>query len=283
MRISRDKPFTSSRDAFSLISPGAEVLFNGVILSPLVYILVFCAAFVGSGLKAVGGFGFATLTTPTVAIFWDVPTAIAVISIPTLCTSLMNAWRTRAAVQEGLRPFIPFFSMSLVGLGVGLTILLNTDPRLMKFILGAFLIGQIVWQWMQPEKSAPEDSLKRSLGMGAVAGLMLGTINIPSHVIASYLTGMKISKERYLFVLSASQVVLRVAAIASIAAAGYIDSTALWLILVLTAPVLLGFFVGTKIYHIFTDQLFFRIVTAVLFIMGVLLLVMNFEALAAFF
>ena len=76
---------------------------------------------------------------------------------------------------------------------------------------------------------------------------------------------------------------LRVAAIASIAAAGYIDSTALWLILVLTAPVLLGFFVGTKIYNIFTDQLFFRIVTAVLFIMGVLLLVMNFEAFVAFF
>ena len=252
-------------------------------MSPLVFILVFCSAFVGSGLKAVGGFGFATLTTPTVAIFWDVPTAIAVISIPTLCTSLMNAWRTRAAVHEGLRPFIPFFSMSLVGLGVGLTILLNTDPRLMKFILGAFLICQIIWQWMQPEKSAPEDSLKRSLGMGAIAGLMLGAINIPSHVIASYLTGMKISKERYLFVLSASQVVLRVAAIASIAAAGYIDETALWLILVLTAPVLLGFFVGTKIYHIFTDQLFFRIVTIILFIMGVLLLVMNFEGLAAFF
>ena len=283
MRTSRDEPSAPSRDAFSLISPGAQVLFDGVILSPLVFILVFCSAFVGSGLKAVGGFGFATLTTPTVAIFWDVPTAIAVISIPTLCTSLMNAWRTRAAVQEGLRPFIPFFSMSLVGLGIGLTILLNTDPRLMKFILGAFLICQIIWQWMQPEKSAPEDSLKRSLGMGAVAGLMLGTINIPSHVIASYLTGMKISKERYLFVLSASQVVLRVAAIASIAVAGYIDSTALWLILVLTAPVLLGFFVGTKIYHIFTDQLFFRIVTIILFIMGVLLLVMNFEALAAFF
>ena len=252
-------------------------------MSPLVYILVFCAAFVGSGLKAVGGFGFATLTTPTVAIFWDLPTAIAVISIPTLCTSLMNAWRTRVAVHEGLRPFIPFFSMSLVGLAAGLTILLNTDPRLMKFILGAFIICQIVWQWLQPEKPAPEDSLKRSLGMGAVAGLMLGTINIPSHVIASYLTGMNISKERYLFVLSTSQVVLRIAAIASIAAAGYIGATALWLILILTTPVLLGFFVGTKIYNIFTDQAFFRIVTLILFIMGSVLVVMNYEGIAAIF
>ena len=251
-------------------------------MSPLIFVLVFCAAFIGSGLKAVGGFGFATLTTPTVAIFWDLPTAIAVISIPTLCTSLMNAWRTRAAIHEGIRPFIPFFSMSLFGLAVGLTILLNTDPRLMKFILGAFLICQIGWQWFQPDKPAPEDSLKRSLGMGTVAGLMLGTINIPSHVIASYLTGMKISKERYLFVLSASQVVLRVAAIASIAAAGYIGATALWLILILTTPVLLGFFVGTKIYNIFTDQLFFRLVTAILFLMGVLLILMNFRGLAVF-
>lgn len=251
-------------------------------MSSFAFIAVFCAAFIGSGLKAVGGFGFATLTTPVVAIFWDVPTAIAVISVPTLCTSLMNAWRVREAVHEGLRSFVPFFAMSLVGLAVGLTILLNADPHLMKFILGAFLICQLVWQWTHPEKSAPEDSLTRSLGMGAIAGLMLGTINVPSHVIASYLTGMKISKERYLFVLSASQVVLRVAAIASIATAGFIDSRALWLILVLTTPVLLGFFVGTKIYSIFTDQLFFRIITIVLFLMGVVLVVMNAKALAIF-
>ncbi len=252
-------------------------------MTPFAFIVVFCAAFVGSGLKAVGGFGFATLTTPTVAIFWDVPTAIAVISIPTLCTSLMNAWRTREAVREGLRPFVPFFSASLAGLAVGLTILLNADPQLMKFILGAFLICQLLRQWLIPEKPAPEDSLRRSLGMGAVAGLMLGTINIPSHVIAAYLTGMKISKERYLFVLSASQVVLRVAAIASIWAAGFIGPKALWLILALTVPVLLGFFVGTRIYGVFTDKAFFRIVTAVLFVMGVVLVAMNAKALAVLY
>ena len=67
------------------------------------YFIVFCAAFVGSGLKAVGGFGFATLTTPTVSLFWDVPTAIVVISIPTLVTSLFNCWRTRDAAKEGFQ------------------------------------------------------------------------------------------------------------------------------------------------------------------------------------
>ncbi len=251
-------------------------------MTSLAFLFVFCAAFVGSGLKAVGGFGFATLTTPAVALFWDVPTAIAVISIPTLCTSLMNAWRTRGAVREGLRPFLPFFVTSLAGLAVGLAALLNADPRLMKFILGAFLICQLLRQWLRPEKKAPEASLRRSLGMGAVAGLMLGTINIPSHVIAAYLTGMNVSKERYLFVLSASQVVLRVAAIASIWAAGFIGPTALWLILALTAPVLLGFFVGTRIYGAFTDKAFFRIVTAALFVMGVVLVSMNAKALAVF-
>ena len=73
------------------------------------------------------------------------------------------------------------------------------------------------------------------------------------------------------------------AAIASIAAAGYIGATALWLILILSTPVLLGFFVGTKIYNIFTDQAFFRIVTGVLFLMGVILLVMNYEGVAVIF
>ena len=40
---------------------------------------------------------------------------------------------------------------------------------------------------------------------------------------------------------------------------------------------------GTKIYNIFTDQLFFRIVTIILFVMGALLVVMNFEGIYAFF
>ncbi|MDP6277577.1 MAG: hypothetical protein QGI11_03575, partial [Nitrospinota bacterium] len=90
-------------------------------------LLVFLAAFVGSGLKAIGGFGFATLTTPAVAIFWSVPTAIAVISVPTLLTSLLNGWRTRSAAAEGLVPFAPFFLAGLAGLALGLTVLFNAD------------------------------------------------------------------------------------------------------------------------------------------------------------
>jgi len=245
-------------------------------------VFVFLAAFIGSGLKAIGGFGFATLATPAIAIFWDIPTAIAVISVPNVITSFLNGWRTRSALEEGLTPFLPFFFAALGGLGVGLTILFNADPRLLKLALGIFLIGQVVWQWKRKsEAPLPENSRLRSVGMGLVAGAMLGTINMPSHVIASYLTGMQISKQRYLFVMSAIQVVLRAAAVASLVAAGVFT----WEVSALTAavfiPVLLGYLAGSRMYEWFPDRVYLRLVLGLILIMAVSLVVANGESILA--
>ena len=228
------------------------------------YFIVFCAAFVGSGLKAVGGFGFATLTTPTVSLFWDVPTAIVVISIPTLVTSLFNCWRTRDAAKEGFSIFLPFFLSSLIGLGIGLTILLNMNPNLMKFILGLYLIIQISWDHFNESETKKKDStFKRSIGMGGIAGLMLGTVGMPSHVIASYLAGMNLSKNRYLFILSSTQVILRVTTIAFLQSR-LVGKEVIGLTVVMFIPVLLGFIVGTKIYKFLTDKIFFAIVKIII-------------------
>jgi uncharacterized membrane protein YfcA len=239
-------------------------------------LLVFIAAFIGSGLKAVGGFGFATLTTPAVALSWDVPTAIAVISIPTMLTSVLNGWRTREALEEGLGPFLPFFAASVAGLAIGLTVLFSADAGFMKFFLGTFLIVQILWQWTHPEKAKPpEDTPVRGVVMGLLAGAMLGTVGMPSHIIAAHLTGMNLSKTRYLFVLSVSQVALRIAAIGALFMAGAYSGDAVWLMLAVSVPVFSGFFLGTKLFGWLPERAFFRTVTAILLIMAISLVVAN--------
>ncbi len=239
-------------------------------------LLVFIASFVGSGLKAIGGFGFATLTTPAVALFWDVPTAIAVISVPTMLTSILNGWRAREALPEGFKPFIPFFLASIAGLGIGLTLLLKADPGMMKFILGAFLLGQVIWQWVHRESAKPpENSPARAVGMGAVAGVMLGTVGMPSHIIASYLTGLRLSKSRYLLVLSVSQVCLRLVAVASLLAAGAYSREAVWLMIAVSVPVFMGYFAGSRLYDWLPEKAFFRTVLAILLAMAVSLVVGN--------
>ncbi len=239
-------------------------------------LLVFVAAFIGSGLKAIGGFGFATLTTPAVALFWDVPTAIAVISIPTMLTSILNGWRTRAAYKEGFRPFLPFFLASLAGLAIGLTVLFSADARFMKFFLGAFLIGQVLWQWTHPEKAKlPENSPIRGMGMGLLAGVMLGTVGMPSHIIATYLTGLHLSKSRYLFILSISQVALRTVVVASLFAAGTYSEGAVGLMVAITVPVFVGYFLGTRLFDWLPEKVFFRTVMVILLIMAASLVVAN--------
>jgi len=243
-------------------------------------LLVFIASFIGSGLKAIGGFGFATLTTPAVALFWDVPTSIAVISVPTMLTSLLNGWRSRDALEEGLKPFIPFFLGGIAGLGAGLTFLLKSDPGMMKFILGAFLLGQVIWQWLHREsEKPPENTPGRAAGMGAVAGVMLGTVGMPSHIIASYLTCLRLSKSRYLFILSFSQVCLRLVAVASLFMAGAYSREAVWLMLAVSIPVFMGYFAGTRLYDWLPEKAFFRTVLAILLVMALSLVAGNANAL----
>jgi len=242
----------------------------------MAYLLLLFASFIGSGLKAVGGFGFATLTTPVVALFWNVPIAIAVISIPTLLMSLLNAWRTREAIHEPMKPYLFFFVASLLGLGFGLIFLLQADARLMKLFLGAFIVGQTLLYLVKvTKKSSPRHSSLRSGGMGLLAGIMLATVNMPSHVIATYLSGLDISKGTYLFILSACQVALRAIAILSLFLAGIYTPEALWLVVVVSLPVLFGYVLGTRFYNWLSDRLFFQIILGILLVMGALLVYQN--------
>ena len=59
-----------------------------------------------------------------------------------------------------------------------LTFLLKTDPGMMKFILGVFLLGQVIWQWIHRENAhPPENSPVRAIGMGAFSGSVCGVIS----------------------------------------------------------------------------------------------------------
>ena len=239
-------------------------------------LLLIIASFVGSSLKAVGGFGFATLATPIIAFFWDVPTAIAVISIPTLLLSFLNAWRSREGRHIPITPFYPFLVATLVGMGLGFTFLLGTNPHLMKILLGLFLIIQTIWQIVaRKNNTTQKNSHPRSLLMGFLAGIMLATVNMPSHMIAAYLSGLKISKHSYLFLLSGCQVVLRTLAIILLFFAGTYTMNTVGLVVAVTIPVLLGYLLGALIFRRLPDRLFFRIISGILLAMGLLLIVQN--------
>ncbi len=193
-----------------------------------------------------------------------------------MLTSVLNGWRTREALEEGLIPFLPFFAAGIAGLAIGLTVLFSADARFMKFFLGAFLITQVLWQWTHPDKAKPpEDSPIRGVVMGLLAGAMLGTVGMPSHIIAAHLTGMNLSKTRYLFVLSLSQVALRAAAIGSLFMAGAYSEDAVWLMIAVSVPVFSGFFLGTKLFGWLPERAFFRTITAILLIMAISLVVAN--------
>jgi uncharacterized membrane protein YfcA len=250
----------------------------------MAYLLLFFASFVGSGLKAVGGFGFATLTTPVVALFWNVPMAIAVISIPTLGMSLLNAWRTREAPREPMKPHLLFLGMCLIGLGFGLFFLLRTDARLMKLLLGAFIVGQTLFYLLRVggKTTSPYSSV-RSASMGVLTGIMLATVNMPSHLLATYLSGLNISKGTYLFMLSTLQVILRGIAIFSLFLAGIYTPEALWLIAVVSLPVLVGYALGTRFYNWLSDRVFFRVILGILLVIGALLVIENRAVLQEFF
>ena len=145
--------------------------------------------------------------------------------------------------------------------------------------LRAFLLGQVSWQWLHRESAKPpENSPGRAAGMGAVAGVMLGTVGMPSHIIASYLTGLRLTKSRYLFVLSSSQVCLRLAAMASLFMAGAYTREAIWLMLAVSIPVFMGYFAGTRLYDWLPEKAFFRTVLALLLVMALSLVAGNADA-----
>jgi hypothetical protein len=190
------------------------------------------------------GFGSSTIFLPLASYFVDFKTALVLVAIFHLFGNIGRISFFRHGLDRRvLLVFgLPSFGFSLLGaLLVG-----DLSQTLLKLILGIFLISLSVMFLVRPKLAFPASTKSLAIG-GGVSGFIVGLVGTGGALRATFLTGLKIDKEKYIATAAVIALGTDATRIPSYLASGFLTEQHYYLVPILFAIALGGSYVGRKI------------------------------------
>ena len=142
----------------------------------LIYIALGFA--LGGILKGATGAGAPILAIPLMAIFYNVPFAVAVFVVPTLAANLWQVWKYRAQIlpaEFSLR----FSGLGAIGAGFGTLALATFSSEFLKLVVAGAVIIYVSFRILNPGwKLSYERGLALSAPIGGIAGILQGASGV---------------------------------------------------------------------------------------------------------
>jgi uncharacterized membrane protein YfcA len=137
---------------------------------------------------------------------------------------------------------LPSFLLSLLGA----TLVGDLSQTLLKLLLGIFLISLSVAFLVKPKLAFPSNTKSLVLG-GGISGFIVGLIGTGGALRATFLTGLKMDKEKYIATAAVISLGTDATRIPSYLANGFLAEQYYYFVPVLFGIALAGSFVGRKI------------------------------------
>ncbi|NNC91863.1 MAG: sulfite exporter TauE/SafE family protein [Acidimicrobiia bacterium] len=149
----------------------------------------------GSGLPLIG--------IPFMASFLGVEHAVVVMLIPSTVANAWIIWENRAAAPHA-RHLLPLFVLGGVGTVVGSWILVSFDDRWLSLGLAAMIVAYaLVFLTMADLQFTRRFTDRANAPVGLASGLLQGATGVSGPLIATYLHGIRMERETYLFAITA--------------------------------------------------------------------------------
>ena len=167
-------------------------------MDPFSVFVAFTSLGLGGILKGATGIGAPLIAVPALALIFDVPTAIAIFSLPNLFTNAWQAWFFRQH-QRSKRLVWGFAISGVLGISLGTYFLTILSPHLLQKSLAIILLTYIVFKianstWI----------LRRNLGLkfapaaGFLAGMVQGVTGLSAPISLSFLSAMKLERQEFI-------------------------------------------------------------------------------------
>lgn len=235
--------------------------------------LVVVASLVGSFVKSVTGMGYPLIAIPVLALFVDVETAVAVIAIPNTVANLLLNVDARAARHE-TRDLPVLIATSIVGAVIGTAVLVSApeDPILLALAAAVFVF--VVQRIRSPELHlTPATTRRWAPAAGSVAGFFQGAVGVSGPIVAMWFHGYRLSKDAYVFSVTALFLMSGATQLAVLLGAGTYDRDRLVAAGLATVATLAMIPVGTRLRDRIAVVTFERIVLVLLVVSGTSLVV----------
>lgn len=228
-----------------------------------------CAALLAGGIvKGVSGLGLPLVAAPVLANFIPVPQAIALLTVPSIVTSIWQVVHGGHYVGV-MRRMWPFIVAMGCGIVAGVSVLVSIDVKLLYLLLGAFVAAfSLLFVRRVVFMLTPNSERWAAPMFGLAAGFIGGVSMMFGPIFAMYLSGLGLDKNR--FVATVSTVNLSAALILALALSRHdvFDVQTFAASTALTIPTLAGIFIGQRLRARIDEESFRRALAIFLLVVG---------------
>ncbi|MXZ81719.1 MAG: sulfite exporter TauE/SafE family protein [Gammaproteobacteria bacterium] len=219
------------------------------------------------------GIGFPMIATPLIAVFVDVRLAILMTLLPTMAVNLASIAGGTDQIRS-VKDYAPMFVGSLVGSVIGAWMLATMDPSPFRLAL-ALLIFLYLWSTVNSPTPAPwisRDSKTVMCGFGLVAGISGGITNVMIAILIIYFLGLSMSRSKMVPILNICFLIAKLTQMAVLGMAGWFTLALVYQTVLPSVAALGGFWAGMKLSNRISNEIYRKMLHALLMILAVVLI-----------
>ncbi|MFP4306008.1 MAG: sulfite exporter TauE/SafE family protein [Desulfococcaceae bacterium] len=231
-------------------------------------ITAFSAFFIASFLKGLTGLGFATLCLGFLALFMDLKQAIPLVFLPSLSSNLMVMVDAGRFVEAFKRFWILYLG-ALPGLGFGMVFLAQSRNEIPKGILGAVIFLYGLWG-LKGGRFRLSETRERQLllPIGLASGLVNGATGSQIMPLMPYLLSLNMDRDLFIQTINCSFTINTVFLMAGLGTLGILTAPIMVLSIGGILPVAVGLYLGGRIRRKTTEEVYRKMVLALLIGIG---------------
>ncbi|MBC25612.1 MAG: hypothetical protein CMM41_11185 [Rhodospirillaceae bacterium] len=231
---------------------------------PWIIVGVAIAMLAGGFCKGASGISLALVSVSLAAIFVDISTAVALMTVPVL---IANIWQvsSNAFVTETWREYKPLYIAILPGVAFGAKVLTSVDPTLISGIVGVLVVAFAFLIYNQPDWYLnPRTARRIRIPVGLTGGVIAGISGLVPPVLI-YMVALKLPKERFICAVGIGYLTAVLALIFFLSSYKFFTLQLLFWSTVASIPMFVGQLVGQGVRRYMDDSLF-RILILILMI-----------------
>jgi uncharacterized membrane protein YfcA len=234
--------------------------------------LFIAAGFAASLIAGVAGFAFG-LVAASIWLYFLTPLQITtLIAVFGLVVQGYSVWKLRRALRFEL--LWPFLLGGVVGVPFGVELLRWADPQYVRQAIGGLLVAFTIYSLASPTSRVAAKAGRVADGsIGLLSGMIGGLTGLAGILPTAWCSIRGWPKDEQRAVFQPVGVAIFLVTLAWLGGSGSISVGTGWLMLVGLPAVLLGVWLGMKIYSRLSESGFRKVILALLAVSGVALLV----------
>jgi uncharacterized membrane protein YfcA len=240
----------------------------------ITFVVILCSVFFGGIVKGSVGIGMSMFSVPLIAFILPPTKAMMLLCFPVIVTNFIQMDIKRGISNSR---FFPMFITLFLGILIGGKLILSLNLKTISIIIAltiiiftSFNFLGLNLNWLKPKY---EKII--SIFIGFFSGILGGVSTFYAPPIITFLVSLNLAKENFIRTTATMYFLASIPLYSSLIFHGLGNFYDLLVSLIITAPALLGQYLGTKIRVRLSNEIFRKTILSVLIIIGFSLLIKN--------